>query len=40
MRVFGLLLILVVVSFVLGCLVGYKLKDYKLEEDLWEQDVG
>ena len=36
MSIFGFMLIVVSVSFVLGGLIGYKLRDYKLEEDLWE----
>lgn len=32
---FGFLLIVVSVSFGLGCLIGYKLKSYKLEEEYY-----
>lgn len=36
MEIFWYLFGVVSVSFVLGGLIGYKLKDFKLEEDLWE----
>jgi hypothetical protein len=39
MSMFGFLLIVVSVSFGLGCLIGYKLKGYKLEEEIWEADA-
>ena len=40
MDVFWFIFGTVSVSFALGVLLGYKFRDYKLEEDLWEQDAG